>query len=76
MSIRSSIDAVEEELRAAGVTYRKVTRKHVKVWIQAEGKEHVYVCSQNGRGHHRAIENSRAGIRRLLRQLGLLDLKR
>ena len=43
MSIRSSIDAVEEELRAAGVAYRKVTRKHVKVWIQAEGKEHVSV---------------------------------
>lgn len=76
MSIRSSIDAVEEELRAAGVTYRTVTRKHVKVWVSAGGREHLYVCSQNGEGRHRAIENSRAGIRRLLRQLGLLDSKR
>lgn len=74
MGTRSSLDAVEEKL-ATGASYRLVKNKHVKVWVLAGGKEHLYICSQNGQGRHRAIENSRAGIRRLLKQLGLLAPK-
>ena len=75
MGARSSLDVVEEELIAAGANYRLVKNKHVKVWVLADGREHLYVCSQNGQGRHRAIENSRAGIRRLLKQLGPLAPK-
>ena len=74
-SKRGCVSVVEDELVAAGASYRLVINKHYKFWVLVDGREHLYVCSQNGQGRHRAIENSRAGIRRLLKQLGLLAVK-
>lgn len=75
MATPSSLSVVLEELDDLRLPYRLIRNKHVKVWITVGEREHLFVCSQNGRGHHRAIENSRAQLRRLLRQLGALDGK-
>lgn len=69
------LEAVERELVAAGASYRVVINKHAKVWVLHGGREHLYLCGLTTGHHNRAVENSRAGIRRLLRQLGLLAPK-
>ena len=68
----SPLSVVLEELDAAGVPYRVVRKRHAKVWFTVDGVEHCYVCTVNGKGANRSRRNSRAGIRRLLRQLGAL----
>lgn len=68
----SALAVVQEELDAAGVPYRLERARHVKVWFTVAGKEHCYVCSANPVCHNRAQRNTRAGIRRMLRQLGAL----
>ena len=65
--------AVEEELAAAGASYRVVLGKSYKVWVFHRGEEHLYVCSRKSTNKGRAQQNSRAGIRRLLKQLGIID---
>lgn len=72
-SRRQCLEAVERELVAAGVSYRVVIGKHAKIWVFKDGKEHLYCCGLTTGHNNRAIENSKAGIRRLLRQLGLID---
>lgn len=69
----SPLEVVRQELDAAGVPHRVVKRRHAKVWFTVNGAEHCYVCTVNGKGANRARRNTRAGIRRLLRQLGVLD---
>lgn len=66
------LSVVREELRAAGVPFREEPGRHVKVWFTVAGKEHCYVCSANRVCHNRSMRNTRAGIRRMLRQLGAL----
>lgn len=63
---------VEEELEAAGASYRLVINKHYKFYILHEGREHPYFCGGTTGSGNRAQANTRAGIRRLLKQLGLL----
>lgn len=69
----SPLSLVREELEAAGVPYRVVKARHAKVWFEVGGREHCYVCTVNGKGRNRSRRNTRAGIRRLLRQLGAVD---
>lgn len=69
----SPLACAQEELEAAGVPYRVVVKRHAKVWFTVDGKEHCYVCTVNGKGANRARRNTRAGIRRMLRQLGVVD---
>lgn len=64
---------VEEELIAAGASYRVVINKHYKFWVLHNGREHLYVCGGKTGTGNRAQANARAGIRRLLKQLGLLE---
>lgn len=74
-SDRTCPDIVEEELEAAGASYRLVINKHYKYWVLVEGKEHLYVCSGTAGANGRSMKNARAGIRRLLKQLGLIAVK-
>ncbi len=69
----SPLAVVRRELDAAGVPYRVVKKRHAKVRFTVDGTEHCYVCTVNGKQVNRSRRNSRAGIRRLLRQLGALD---
>ena len=71
-SKRDCVSVVEEELVAAGASYRLVINKHYKFWVLSGGREHLYVCSGTAGAQCRAEKNTRAGIRRLLRQLGLI----
>lgn len=64
---------VEEELEAAGASYRLVINKHYKFWVLHQGREYLYVYGGTTGTGNRAQANARAGIRRLLRQLGMLD---
>jgi len=66
---------VVEELVAAGASYRVVVNKHIKFYVLHGGREHLYVCGGATGAGNRAVANTRAGIRRLLRQLGLIDCK-
>ena len=74
-SKRGCVSVVEEELVAAGASYRLVINKHYKFWVLSEGREHLYVCSGTARANGRSMKNTRAGIRRLLKQLGLIAVK-
>ena len=74
-SKRGCVSVVEEELVAAGASYRLVINKHYKFWVLVEGKEHLYVCSGTAGANGRSMKNTRAGIRRLLKQLGLIAVK-
>lgn len=69
----SPLSIVVEELRAAGIEPRVDCKRHAKVWFTVDGRDHCYVTTVNGGGANRARRNTRAGIRRLLRQLGVLD---
>ena len=71
-SKRGCLGIVEEELNAAGASYRLVINKHYKFWVLHEGREHLYVCSGTAGAEGRSEKNTRAGIRRLLKQLGLI----
>ena len=71
-SSRACPGIVEEELEAAGASYRVVVNKHYKFWVLHGGREHLFVCGGTTSGGRRAQENTRAGIRRLLRQLGII----
>ena len=71
-SRRTCPDTVEEELVAAGASYRLVISKHYKFWVLVDGREHLYVCSGTAGNNGRSQKNTRAGIRRLLKQLGLI----
>lgn len=63
----------ERELQGAKATWRLVMNKHAKFYIiMPDGSEHLYCCGLTVNGGKRSVENTRAGIRRLLRQLGLL----
>lgn len=71
-SSRACPGIVEEELERAGASYRVVVNKHYKFWVLHGGREHLFVCGGTMSGGRRAQENTRAGIRRLLRQLGII----
>lgn len=74
-SKRGCLGVVEEELEAAGASYRVVINKHYKFWVLHEGREYLYVCSGTAGAEGRSEKNTRAGIRRLLKQLGLIAVK-
>lgn len=64
---------VTRELDAVGVAYTiEHGGRHAKVRFTVAGLAHLYVCSGNANAM-RSKRNSRAGIRRMLRQLGVLD---
>lgn len=69
----SPLEVVCRELEEAGVPYRVVCRRHAKVWFTVDGRDHCYVTTVNGKKANRARRNCQADIRRLLRQLGVLD---
>lgn len=69
------IAVIEKELIAAGAQYRIEVKKHAKVWVSHGGKDHLYCCGITTGATNRSMENTRAGIRRLLRQLGLIASK-
>jgi hypothetical protein len=69
------VDILKKELEAVGASYRIEVKKHAKVWINHNGKDHLYCCGITTGATNRSMENTRAGIRRLLRQLGLLASK-
>ncbi len=66
---------VEQELKQAGAKYRLVKKEHAKFYVECGGREWPYFCGGTTGTHNRSIENSRAGIRRLLKQLGLIASK-
>lgn len=69
----SPLAIVMAELRAADIKFRVVRKRHAKVWFMWDGKPQCYVCTVNGKNGNRAQRNTRAGIRRMLRQLGAVD---
>lgn len=71
----SPLAVVCQELTNAGIKFRVVRKRHAKVWFMWDGKPQCYVCTVNRKQANRARRNTRAGIRRLLRQLGALDEK-
>jgi hypothetical protein len=68
------LDAALEELRLAGVNKRLVVRggKHIQVQWQCNGAIRFYVLPVTS-SDVRAVANTRAGVRRLLRADGLLQ---
>lgn len=64
---------VKRELDAVGVAYTiEHGGRHAKVRFTVGAVTQLYVCSGNANAM-RSKRNSRAGIRRMLRQLGVLD---
>ena len=69
----SPLNFVLRELDALGIAYTLDEGKHVKVRFCWAGHRMTYTCTRNPNPGKRAQENSRAGIRRLLKQCGALD---
>jgi hypothetical protein len=66
------IDAVIVELRAVGIDFEIVRGgKHVQVHWSSNGARRFYVVPATS-SDWRAVQNARAGIRRILRKEGLL----
>ena len=73
MARDTGLDWVKRELAKAGVPYTvKQGGIHAKVRFTVGGVTQFYVCTQN-KNAGRSKRNARAGIRRMLRQLGALD---
>lgn len=71
MAKQTCIDAVTAELDAAGIAYTTERGAHIKVRFSCNGQNRTYVCP-NTHSDHRSILNCRTGIRRILRELGVL----
>ncbi len=69
------VSAVRTVLDSAGIQYRTEKRKHQKFYIQWGNREHVYTVGTTTGSSNRALENTKAGIKRLLRNIGALDPK-
>ena len=73
MARDTGLDWVKRELDKAGVPYTvKQGGIHAKVRFTVGDVTQFYVCTQNNNAG-RSKRNARAGIRRMLRQLGALD---
>lgn len=67
------VAAVEAELDRLGLPYRVEVGRHVKFYVRdPSGAEHHYSVGKTTSTTNRGEENSRAGIRRLVKQLGLV----
>lgn len=75
MAKDTCITAVASELKSAGVAYDLETGKnHPKFRFEHGGRRYTFVVPGSA-SDHRSILNCRAGIRRLLRELGILASK-
>jgi len=73
MAKDTGLEWVVRELERAGVPYTvEHGGVHAKVRFTVGEVSQFYVCTQN-RNAGRSKRNARAGIRRMLRQLGALD---
>lgn len=63
---------VLEQLDALGIEYKVRSKNHSKVYFQANGRKLIYVVPITTSDGRRTLKNCRCGIRRLLRQEGLL----
>lgn len=70
MARETPTTVVVAEIVAAGLEYQVDQGKHVKIRFYALGRRYTYTVP-NTPGDHRTILNCRAGIRRLIRELGL-----
>lgn len=71
MAKQTLVDVAIAELVAVGLEYRVDQGKHYKVRFWALGRQYTYVVARSA-SDHRAAQNVRTGIRRILRELGLL----
>lgn len=74
MAKQTPIAAVLAELVSAGVEHRVDQGKHYKVRFWVDGHQYTYTVARSA-SDHRAIQNCRTGVRRILRELGLLEGK-
>lgn len=75
MAKDTCITAVTAELEAVGLDYQVERGKnHPKIRFQANGRSYTYVVPGSA-SDHRSMMNCRSGIRRMLRELGLLASK-
>jgi hypothetical protein len=70
MARETPTTVVVAELVAVGLKYEIEQGKHVKIRFFALGRRYTYTVP-NTPGDHRSMLNCRAGIRRLIRELGL-----
>lgn len=72
MAKETPVTAVLAELVSAGVEHRVDQGKHYKVRFWVGGRQYTYVVARTT-SDHRAILNARTGVRRILRDLGVLN---
>lgn len=72
MAKETPVTAVIAELSAVGVEHRIDQGKHYKVRFWVKGHQYTYVVARTA-SDHRALKNARTGVRRILRELGLLE---
>jgi len=74
MAKETPVTAVIAELTAAGVEHRIDQGKHYKVRFWVNDRQYTYVVARTA-SDRRAMQNARTGVRRILRNLGLLEGK-
>lgn len=67
-----TITVVKRELQAVGLEAVVEGRKHAKIRFYWRRQRYTYVVPRTTSDGGRAVKNCRAGIRRLLRQIGAL----
>ena len=67
------VAVVLEELSSLGIEGQVIVGKHHKVRFFVEGRRRTYTVPKTTGDGRRTLKNCRAGIRRLLRQEGLLE---
>jgi len=72
MAKETLVSIVIAELRAVGLEYRVDQGKHYKVRFWVKGHQYTYVVARSA-SDHRAAKNAQLGVRRILRELGLLE---
>lgn len=71
MAKETPVTAVLAELAAAGVEHRVDQGKHYKVRFWVAGRQYTYVVARTA-SDHRAMKNAQMGVRRILRELGII----
>ena len=67
------LEVVLAELRATGIEPEVRLRVHTQVrWCTHDGQQRMYVVASTA-GGGRGVANARAGVRRMLRQDGVLS---
>ena len=69
------LEAVTDELDAAGLSYRVEHGKHAKVRVETPLGQRTIVVGMTTGTFNRSIQNARAGVKRLLRELDALGYR-